>query len=64
MNSVDWKLIGFIAETLGVEANTVEKWRERKSVPHKWRIRLILESKGRLTIDDVFEEPMKERARA
>lgn len=39
--SIDWKLIEQSARALGVREKNLEKWRQRKSVPHKWRLPII-----------------------
>ena len=41
---MDWELIAKTALSLGVTKKNLEKWRERKSVPHKWRLRIIREA--------------------
>ena len=41
---VDWELIAKTALSLGVTKKNLEKWRERKSVPHKWRLPIIKEA--------------------
>ena len=43
-HSVDWELIAKTALSLGVTKKNLEKWRERKSVPHKWRLPIIKEA--------------------
>lgn len=56
IQAVDWRLIAVLADALGVKRETVDKWRERRSVPHRWRLQLILQSKGQLSINDPFED--------
>lgn len=52
MNTMfDWDLIGAIAVSLGVGPRALEKWRERGSVPHKWRLPIIRASDGRVSLD-------------
>lgn len=48
---LDWRLIGRIATSLGVQPRTLEKWRERGSVPHKWRLPIIRASNGEVALD-------------
>lgn len=51
VTTFDWDLIGEIAAALGVQPRTLEKWRERGSVPHKWRLPIIRASSGRVPLD-------------
>jgi len=44
--TLDWELIGNAARALGVRDKNIEKWRQRKSVPHKWRIAIVLQTRG------------------
>lgn len=40
--ALDWKLVDDIAATLGAEAETRRKWRQRDSgVPQAWRIKIV-----------------------
>lgn len=58
--TLDWSVLKQAASALGVTEKAFEKWRERKSVPHKWRLRINRWSKGRISLD-AFEE-LDERA--
>ena len=49
--TLDWELVEEIAESLGVLPRTREKWRERGSVPHKWRLPIIRASAGKFSLD-------------
>lgn len=53
-----WGMIDRAAAALGVKADNRRKWRERKSVPHRWRLPLIRETGGALSADDL-ETPNK-----
>jgi hypothetical protein len=48
----NWALIDLIAQRLGVKTEARRKWRQRNSVPHKWRLALILASGGALSAND------------
>ena len=50
--TLEWKVIEVTARKLGVGEKALEKWRERRSVPHKWRIAIIRASEGLVSIDD------------
>lgn len=52
-----WSEIEATAKRLGVSDWALRKWAERRSVPGKWHVPLILESKGRITVKDF---PQKE----
>jgi hypothetical protein len=51
--AINWELIVETARALGVNEKNIEKWRQRKSVPHKWRLPIIKEAG--LSID-AFED--------
>ncbi len=53
MTTPNWDLIDQAAAALQVSAPARKKWRQRKAVPHKWRLPLIKQTNGKLT---VFEE--------
>ena len=57
---LDWELIGDVARSLGVRDRALEKWRERKSVPHKWRLPIIRQSEGRISLDAFDNFPAEE----
>jgi hypothetical protein len=42
----NWTTIDAAAEALGVKHATRIKWRQRKSVPHRWRIPIIQHTGG------------------
>jgi hypothetical protein len=46
----DWMLLRKIARDLGVSPKAFSKWRERKCVPHKWRIPIIQASGGYVSL--------------
>jgi hypothetical protein len=46
MNGIDWDLIEQLAQELGVTKHATAKWRQRKTVPHKWRLPIVLKSGG------------------
>lgn len=48
-----WEMIDRAAAALGVKPDNRRKWRERKSVPHRWRLPLIRETGGALSADDL-----------
>ena len=49
---IDWSLIDKAARALGVSEAARRKWRQRGSVPHKWRIALIQQTAGAVTAND------------
>jgi hypothetical protein len=54
-----WDYIDAIAKRLGVKSEARRKWRERGSVPHRWRLPILQEGGGLVAISD-FEIPKKE----
>lgn len=48
---MDWKLVDTIGSQLGVNYRARQKWRQRKIVPHKYRIEMLARSGGRITVD-------------
>jgi len=54
----DWKLLRKFARELGVSDKAFSKWRERRWVPHKWRIPIIRQSGGYVSLSffDAFEK--------
>lgn len=59
---ISWELIDLLAEGLGVSYWARRKWRERENVPYKWRLPLIMASKGALSAKD-FDLMDRRRAR-
>jgi hypothetical protein len=47
-----WHHIDAIAERLGVKLGTRRKWRQRGSVPHRWRLPILQASGGVILADD------------
>jgi hypothetical protein len=47
-----WHHIDVIAERLGVKLGTRRKWRQRGSVPHRWRLPILQASGGVILADD------------
>jgi hypothetical protein len=52
---IDWDLIDRLAEKQGVEYWARRKWRQRQHVPHKWRLVIIMASRGRIKPWDFAE---------
>jgi len=52
---IDWDLIDHLAEKQGVEYWARRKWRQRGHVPHKWRLAIIMASRGRIKPWDFAE---------
>jgi hypothetical protein len=50
---VEWATVLAIAARLGVSYAARMKWKERGSVPHKWRRAIILASDGALSWADL-----------
>lgn len=44
--AIDWDIVERAALRLGVSQFAVDKWRQRQTIPHKWRPLLILETAG------------------
>lgn len=42
MNKTQWAVAETIASGLGVNPPAIMQWRVRNTVPHKWRLRLIV----------------------
>lgn len=43
----DCQIIETLAKELGVHRETRRKWRERRSVPHRWRLPLLMAAEKR-----------------
>ena len=39
--TIDWNAIDRVAMTLGVSYRARQKWRQRGTVPHKWRLPIL-----------------------
>ena len=61
--TLDWDVIGEVARSLGVRDSAFQKWKERRSVPHKWRLPIIRNSEGRMSLD-AFDGASDESAHA
>jgi hypothetical protein len=46
---IDWDLVETTAQKLGVSQFAIDKWRQRQTIPHKWRPHLILATAGGIT---------------
>jgi hypothetical protein len=44
--TLDWDLVDRAAEQLGVPYFTRRKWRQRNTVPYKWRLPLMIHTNG------------------
>lgn len=51
MDQINWDLIEKLAQELGLTKYATAKWRQRKSVPHKWRLPIVLKSNGLIRWD-------------
>lgn len=47
--AIDWELVERAALQLGVSQFAIDKWRQRQTIPHKWRPQLILATAGGIT---------------
>lgn len=47
-----WNRIDATAKRMGVPYFTRRKWRQRGTVPHKWRLALIQQSGGQIVAND------------
>jgi len=47
-----WSAIEKAALSLGVRKDSVRKWRERGSVPHRWRLPIIVQTGGAIGPND------------
>lgn len=43
----DYQIIEVLARELGVHGEARRKWRERRTVPHRWRLPLLAAAKAR-----------------
>jgi hypothetical protein len=59
---LDWMLIDRAAEAIGVSRESRKKWRQRNHVPHRWRLPLITQTGGLLSVND-FVNHDKKRSR-
>jgi hypothetical protein len=59
---LDWTVVEAAARSLGVTAVALKKWRQRGSVPHRWRLPIIRSSNGQLSLAafDEFEVALRE----
>ncbi len=56
MDERDWNLIDQAAKALGVGKEARKKWRQRKTVPHRWRLPLIAETDGKISPEAFKQE--------
>jgi len=61
MNRLDWDLIDQAAQVLNVGKEARKKWRQRRSIPHRWRIAILKQTNGKVS---VFEEPQERQTEA
>jgi hypothetical protein len=54
---IGWDTIERVADQLGIRKNTVAKWKERKCIPYKWRLPIIIKSNGKISLR-AFDEPL------
>jgi hypothetical protein len=47
--AIDWDIVERAALQLGVSQFAIDKWRQRQTIPHKWRPHLILATAGGIT---------------
>lgn len=60
---IDWTVVDRIAATLGVSYRARQKWKQRATVPHRWRLPLIQATGGVISADDfVALDRRRERA--
>lgn len=52
VKTTNWDLIEKLAQELGVTKHATAKWRQRNTVPHKWRLPIVLKSGGLIRWDD------------
>lgn len=58
--SPGWKVVRRYALELGIATKTIDKWRERRTVPYRWRIPLVRKSGGLIPLS-LFDALEKER---
>jgi len=60
----DWDFINSLAKAQGVSAEARKKWRQRGSVPHRWRLPLLIAANrmGRTIPIDAFQIATKAAA--
>jgi hypothetical protein len=65
MNDPQWKAVDTLAAELGVSAEARRKWRERDTVPHRWRLPILQRAAGRFEITaETFERTSRRRRAA
>ena len=52
-------LIDRAAEAIGVSRESRKKWRQRNHVPHRWRLPLITQTGGLLSVNDFVNHDKK-----
>ena len=57
-----WPTVRAAAETLGINEEAMRKWQERKSIPSRWHVRLIMASNGALQLDDFMQQNTEDAA--
>ena len=62
MNRLDWDLIDQAAQVLNVGKEARKKWRQRRSIPHRWRIAILKQTNGKVSVFEESQEPRTEAA--
>ena len=47
--TINWDLVEEAALQLGVSRFAVDKWRQRQTIPHKWRPHLVIHTNGAIS---------------
>jgi hypothetical protein len=58
---LDWMLIDRAAEAIGVSRESRKKWRQRNHVPYRWRLPLITQTNGLLSVNDFVNHDKKRK---
>lgn len=55
-NIAKWDEIEAAARDLGVKDDALRKWAERRRVPGKWQVPIIVQSNGRISVKDFSQQ--------
>ena len=49
---INWTVIDQIGEALGVGYRARQKWRQRNHIPHKYRLQIVIRTRGAIGAED------------
>ena len=56
LTKTKFEIVKAISLELGVKSKTIQKWKERQAIPSKLYLKLIANSKRKLTMSDFMED--------